>query len=419
MLWSCKFCTFTSGNQRILIRHYKVKHGQYGRSCRIPCIYSECPCSFRTHVALKHHLVSHHKSHSDPRPVNTQLVCELCNFCEPFNLTKYLIHLGKHTKNKETVVCPFKQCCFKSNVYNTFKAHKSRYHCTSGIQDIRVELICCGPQLVNPSCSVEAEHTGIDLELSLDEDSDLDDDVNEESVKQSLASLFLRMQTVLHVSKSAIQEIVEELYQISLLAQDSSKRSVRSVLQQHNCNPDSTVLTLVSEIIQKTNPFDSLSRTGPLSTNYKRLAFYKENYTVIEPTEYVLDGARNRKFIYVPILRILTELLNRDEVLDKVLQEPANSSSQTGQYRSFYDSLYYKENHLFAGEEFHISLGLYVDDFEICNPLGTSKKKHKVCGIYWVIANLPIKYRSSLSSIYLATLCYSSDVKLFGYESLL
>lgn len=127
----------------------------------------------------------------------------------------------------------------------------------------------------------------------------------------------------------------------------------------------------MSEIIQKTNPFDSLSRTSPLSTNHKRLAFYKENYTVIEPTEYVLDGARNRKSIYVPILKILTELLNRDEVLDKVLQEPTSSSSQTGQYRSFYDSLYYKENHLFAGEEFHVSLGLYVDDFEIGNPLGT------------------------------------------------
>lgn len=136
MLWSCKFCTFASGNQRILIRHYKVKHGQYGRSCQIPCIYLECPCSFRTHVALKCHLVSQHS-----------------------------------------------------------------------------------------------------LELTLDEasnlESNLDDDVDEDSVKQSLASLFLRMQTVLHVYKPAIQEIAEELYQISLLAQDSSKRSVRSVLQQH------------------------------------------------------------------------------------------------------------------------------------------------------------------------------------------
>lgn len=39
--------------------------------------------------------------------------------------------------------------------------------------------------------------------------------------------------------------------------------------------------------------------------------------------------------------------------------------------------------------------------------------------MYWVIANLPIKYRSSLQSIYLAVLCNSNDVKTFGYEKIL
>lgn len=45
-----------------------------------------------------------------------------------------------------------------------------------------------------------------------------------------------------------------------------------------------------------------------------------------------------------------------------------------------------------------------------------SRKKHKLCAIYWVIVNLPVKYRSSLSSIYLALLCKSVDVKTFGYK---
>lgn len=73
---------------------------------------------------------------------------------------------------------------------------------------------------------------------------------------------------------------------------------------------------------------------------------------------------------------------------------------------------------LLSGEDQCISLALYIDDFEVCNPLGTSRKKHKVCAIYWVIANLPVKYRSSLSSIYLALLCRSVDAKTFGYEKI-
>lgn len=62
---------------------------------------------------------------------------------------------------------------------------------------------------------------------------------------------------------------------------------------------------------------------------------------------------------------------------------------------------------------------LYVDDFEICNPLGTSRRKHKICGIYWVLGNLPPFYHSSLSSIYLAALIKSDDLKSFGYENVL
>lgn len=74
------------------------------------------------------------------------------------------------------------------------------------------------------------------------------------------------------------------------------------------------------------------------------------------------------------------------------------------------------KNLLLSGENQSISLALYIDDFEVCNPLGTSRKKHKLCALYLVITNLPVKYRSSLSSIYLALLCKSDDAKTFGYD---
>lgn len=69
-------------------------------------------------------------------------------------------------------------------------------------------------------------------------------------------------------------------------------------------------------------------------------------------------------------------------------------------------------------EELRISLRLYVDDFETCNPLGTSRKKHKLCGVYWTLGNLP-PGSHSLSSIYLAILCKSVDVKIYGYDKVL
>lgn len=64
-------------------------------------------------------------------------------------------------------------------------------------------------------------------------------------------------------------------------------------------------------------------------------------------------------------------------------------------------------------------MALYIDEFEICNPLGTSRKIHKVTAVYWVLLNLPAKLRSSLTSIQLAVLGKSEDVKRYGYDKLL
>lgn len=58
-------------------------------------------------------------------------------------------------------------------------------------------------------------------------------------------------------------------------------------------------------------------------------------------------------------------------------------------------------------DQFTVALILNVDDFEVAKPLGTSKQKHKMCAVYWVIANIPAKYRSTLNSIQLALHCNS------------
>lgn len=66
-----------------------------------------------------------------------------------------------------------------------------------------------------------------------------------------------------------------------------------------------------------------------------------------------------------------------------------------------------------------IPLILYIDEFEICNPLGNSKGKHKICGLYWTLGNLPQGCNSALSFIYLAAVFKSNDLKCYGYEKVL
>ncbi|KAL0147792.1 hypothetical protein M9458_056908 [Cirrhinus mrigala] len=88
-------------------------------------------------------------------------------------------------------------------------------------------------------------------------------------------------------------------------------------------------------------------------------------------------------------------------------------------YYSFRDGSHFKENVLLNVEECRIALGLYIEEVEVANPTGTSKKKHKLCAIYWVLANLDSKYRSALHSIQLALLCKVNALKEHGYDEVL
>ena len=137
-------------------------------------------------------------------------------------------------------------------------------------------------------------------------------------------------------------------------------------------------------------------------------------FSVIEPIEYVLS--RETSFQYVPILKSLLQVFSRKDIQNLILSE---AEAQRTVYKSFHDGTFYKTNELFSGSDLTIALSLYVDDFEICNPLGTSRKKHKITAVYWVLADVPSLLRSELNSILLAILCKAEDVKTFGYSAVL
>lgn len=146
--------------------------------------------------------------------------------------------------------------------------------------------------------------------------------------------------------------------------------------------------------------------------------FFKEQFGVVEPVEYVLSKEENQTFQYVPLLKSLLQTLAQKEIQGFVFNNEAPSNSDF-QYRTLSDGNYYKTNELFSAEHPSIAIILYVDDFEICNHLGTSRKKHKVTAVYWMLAGVPGFLRTSLSSVFLAMLCKADNVKRFGYRTVL
>lgn len=123
----------------------------------------------------------------------------------------------------------------------------------------------------------------------------------QKKIEKSLASLLLRMQAVLHVSKLAIREIVSEFHDIGVLIGKLNEYTVKRVLLQHNCNIDENTITLVTDSLRSLNPLSSISGSGCLGSDQKRLSYFKEKFGVIDPVEYVLYLSSKKTFFYVPV----------------------------------------------------------------------------------------------------------------------
>ena len=280
---------------------------------------------------------------------------------------------------------------------------------------------------VNSAAVVESFESGT-TEQS-DDDLQSEELPDEEStnltkvIELKLASVLLKLEHCFLVPSAAVNELLEELqYLIGTASVPFTQKTIIDFIQDNNCRVDESVVKELATVLCTSNPIQAaIANHGPLSTAWRWKTYYQKNFNVVEPVEYVLDRKNRKSFQYVPLLKSLQQLLNCETILNKAIHlkekhQPVESDKQV--YRSFWDGLLVKRNAILS-KDCAISLILYVDDFEICNPLGTSRIKHKICALYWILGNLPPGCHSSLSSIHLAALINSNDVKVYGYEKVL
>lgn len=327
-------------------------------------------------------------------------------------------------KNHESVSCMFAGCSYKTNIYGAFNTHKWRKHTPHTINDLKPGIV--GGPVVSPAVVESFERSTTE---QLDEDLPSEELPDEEStdltkvIELKLASVLLKLENAFLVPSAAVNELLEELqYLIGTVSVPVTQETIIRYLQGHNCQVEESVVKELATVLCTSNPIQAaIGKHGPLSTAWKRKTYYRKTFNVVEPVEYVLDRKNRKSFQYVPLLKSLQQLLNCETILNKAINlkekhQPGESDKEV--YRSFWDGLLFKRN-VVLSKECSISLILYIDDFEICNPIGTSRKKHKICALYWTLGNLPPGCHSSLSFIHLAALINSNDVKLYGYNKVL
>lgn len=181
-------------------------------------------------------------------------------------------------------------------------------------------------------------------------------DLLQNQLERNLGLLFLKMQTILHISDAAVQEIVQQINQTFLLSKPLLCNAIQQILDQRGVRDSDSLLKDIVTAVTENNLTLKMTDSGEaLSTISKRALYFQKEFPVVMPTEYKI-GEDSQSFAYVPILNMLQVLLNRTDVLDQVLA-PFDSADGIS---SYIDSTNYCENDFLMAGKLRILLTLYT-----------------------------------------------------------
>lgn len=154
-----------------------------------------------------------------------------------------------------------------------------------------------------------------------------------------------------------------------------SLKIINQVLGDNDYHVEASAVEALVTVLCSSHPVQkAIVKQGPLSTSWKGKQYYRREFGLVSPVEYILDKRNKKSLQYVSMLKNIAA----DSKFRFCLDKDCQFERETSVIR----------NNTLLSKDYAISLNLYIDDFEICNPIGTSQRKHKICALYWTLGNL-------------------------------
>ena len=439
----CK--TYISFQQHIL-RFHKIFKNNYGK-----CKYHGCSYSCRNVNLMKKHY-SNHASIGDKN-----IICSYCsNIKSEFsNINAYRVHLSRCHRNEN-----IDNTLSESNTDQTIMnmSDLNNVEMSSLIKNCAMQVLqpyqlrpqdqqslqlnaqqpddqeCQEQYLQDSDKNKQDEQQVIRLPENVDEvlnntlESTFNSETKMSNVKDkdevvladstvSLADVFLTLSTKYFATERLIQGVTENMYSAFNLCKGGFIDSIsKSNIPESNKNFVNDIFNInFNGFTNALNPTD-----GILRNTYTRKTYYKSTLNYVEPKEITIQNKDQKDttdfYTYVPILRTLENMLQNDNV--RKYFNYSDPTKNVNDYFDINDGSVVKENSLFTDKDF-VKMALFQDGFDVCNPLGSSKCKFKLIGIYMTLLNLPPFLRSKTDNIKLVLLCREKYIVKYGWKEIL
>lgn len=209
------------------------------------------------------------------------------------------------------------------------------------------------------------------------------------------------------------QDVVAEMQLITSEIHDAYRAMFVTFCEEQHIAPDDQ-LSGMGHYLNSSNSVFANAFTN-LDSDYKLNKFIATNFANVKVQEIVMahyPSGKPAKFSYVPVSSVLELTLSNVDIRDHILSR--NTVLSSGDcFSSYSDGSVFNEHAFFTENPNALRLHFYLDEFEVCNPIGSKRGKHKVLAVYYIIGNLDSKYCSEMKFINLCLLVRYQHLQQF------
>jgi hypothetical protein len=231
---------------------------------------------------------------------------------------------------------------------------------------------------------------------------------------KQLLMFALRVREQHLLAKSTYSAIVGSM--VSLFGTFQKQFSEVIVSHLEAMDVDTTVDPTLHNMLTDESMVESVWNRMKSDAKLKR--FCKDELNLIESISVELgvnDVGKKETYQYVSIIKTLEHYVSHADVWQSINRMQLKNDDVLTSYA---DGLLFKTHEFWSQHPNALRLHFYIDDLELCNPLGGAKKKHAITAVYFQVGNVEQKHLSSLRSIHVACICNSLVAKKYGLHTI-
>jgi len=315
------------------------------------------------------------------------------------------------------VTCKIDGCRDSFTTVRYFVRHVNRKHKTNrsidcdavtnegGDDDVGIEVD------EETDIAVNNSDNGVHVAFETMTQPDLDQTVHRFEKHIAQCILKLREKHILPVNVQ--QDVIAEMQLITSHIHDTYRSMFLTFCEEQQISFDDQLPGMGRYLSSNNSVFTNIFTH--LDSEYKLNKFITTNFAYVKPQDMVLGhnpSGKPAKFSYVSICSVLELALSNDDIRHHILSRSADAVAEDC-LACFTDGTVFRDHAFFAENPNALRLHFYLDEFEVCNPIGSKRGKHKVLAVYYIIGNLDPQYCSEIKFINLCILVRYQHLQQF------